>query len=60
MKEEVFRVVCISGEFKKGKDFVLEPACPESLNCEWCEDAFYIKKVKVKKKEVGKWKKVMI
>ena len=45
MKEDIFRVVCISGEFKKGKDFVLEPACNVE-ECDYCKDAFYIKKVK--------------
>ena len=44
------KVVCVYGEFKEGKDFVLEPACSENCCCEVCNDAFYIQKVEVKEK----------
>ena len=38
------RVVCISGDWNSN-DFVLEPACDEDCNCEYCKDAFWIEEV---------------
>ena len=50
MKEDIIKVVCVFGEFKKGKDFVLEPPCNSDCDCKICKQAFYIKKVEVKVK----------
>ena len=36
------KVVCVFGEFKEGKDFVLEKACPDKCDCEICKNAFWI------------------
>jgi hypothetical protein len=44
MEEDIIKVVCVFGEFKKGKDFVLEPPCNSDCDCKICKQAFYIKK----------------
>lgn len=39
------KVVCISGKFDDKSDFVLEPVYPDSCDCEFCKDAFWIEDV---------------
>jgi len=51
MSEEKVKVVCVFGKFGKGLDFVLEPPCSKSCDCDICKDAFWIKKVEELKNE---------
>jgi len=39
------KVVCVFGKFDDESDFVLEPVCSDSSNCDICKKAFYIEEV---------------
>lgn len=40
------KVVLVYGKFDDKSDFVLEPSCSDTCNCEICKDAFWIEDVK--------------
>jgi len=40
------KVTCVFGKFDDKSDFILEPACPDELNCECCKNAFWIEEIR--------------
>ena len=40
------RVICVFGEWGKDTDFVLEPTCSDTCNCEECKKAFWVENEK--------------
>lgn len=46
MAHFVRRVVVVFGEFSEHGDFVIEPSCSDTCQCEFCKDSIWIQEVK--------------